>query len=156
MSHRKTGFCAGICALAIALPAEARATSRAVDTVALTLWAECRGEPEAGRRAVASVIWTRAGGRPEQLRRVCMAKGQFSCWNGAAGRRLAVQRPSGAVWAWCLATAGQMQRGRFVPSVKATHYHAVGVSPHWAGSMRRVTRIGGHTFWREHCKQRNG
>lgn len=52
--------------------------------LALTLWAEARGEPDAGVQAVGCVIRNRAknpGWWGRTLREVCLAPGQFSCWN---------------------------------------------------------------------------
>lgn len=52
--------------------------------MALTLWAEARGEPEAGKIAVASVIIERVDRRKwdgESVREVCLWPKQFSCFN---------------------------------------------------------------------------
>lgn len=52
--------------------------------MALTLWAETRGEPEAGKIAVASVIIERVNRRKwdgESVREVCLWPKQFSCFN---------------------------------------------------------------------------
>lgn len=53
-------------------------------TLALTLWAEARGEGEAGLAAVACVIRNRArnpGWWGRSIKEVCLKPGQFSCWN---------------------------------------------------------------------------
>lgn len=57
---------------------------------ARTLWAEARGEPEAGQRAVAHVIVNRLRTNRwgPTLASVCVARAQFSCWNDADPNRL--------------------------------------------------------------------
>lgn len=50
--------------------------------VAITLLAEARGEGNDGMGAVCAVIQQRAIERKQTARQVCLAKWQFSCWNG--------------------------------------------------------------------------
>jgi spore germination cell wall hydrolase CwlJ-like protein len=68
----------------------------AIDTVARTIWAEARGEGEAGMTAVAAVIRnrlelsTRLGGRHwwgSDWIGVCRARGQFAAWKPANPNR---------------------------------------------------------------------
>lgn len=122
--------------------------------VALTIFAEARGETTEGRLAVASVIWNRAHGHKDMLAEVCIMNKQFSCWNGKAGEKLLKLRESdlkqkeAAIFRECLKTAKNMVEGKFVPSVKlATHYHATSVNPNWAGKLAKVAIIGKHIFY---------
>ena len=50
--------------------------------VAITILAEARGEGDKGMGAVAAVIAQRAIDRKQTWQKVCLAKWQFSCWNG--------------------------------------------------------------------------
>jgi spore germination cell wall hydrolase CwlJ-like protein len=85
---------------------------------------------------------------------VCMMNKQFSCWNGEAGKSLIkvrehkLDKKEAAVFRDCLRMAKDMMEDRFVPPVKATHYHSTSVSPGWARSMVRVVKIGNHVFYR--------
>lgn len=62
-------------------------TDHDLDTVALTVWGEARGESMVGQSAVAWVIRNRQANpgwwsRPHHtLADVCLASYQFSCWN---------------------------------------------------------------------------
>lgn len=49
--------------------------------LALTVWGEARGEPIEGQIAVASVVRNRALRLGYEWVRVCLANGQFSCFN---------------------------------------------------------------------------
>lgn len=49
--------------------------------LALTIWGEARGEPVEGQIAVASVVRNRVLRLGHEWVRVCLAKGQFSCFN---------------------------------------------------------------------------
>lgn len=61
-----------------------KAELTAVQALALTLWAEARGEGDAGLAAVACVIRNRAaqpGWWGRSIKEVCLQASQFSCWN---------------------------------------------------------------------------
>ena len=56
------------------------------DVFARTIWAEARSEGRAGMEAVACVILNRAknpGWWGGDVRSVCLAPAQFSCWNAS-------------------------------------------------------------------------
>lgn len=121
--------------------------------VALTIWAEARGETPAGREAVASVIMWRArdmrrvktvSGRDERLTAVCREPKQFSCWNDGALERLT---PTGESWEHAQALAAAMVAGTFRSTITATHYHADYVRPSWAARLKLVRQIGHHKFY---------
>jgi len=55
-----------------------------VETLALTMWGEARGEPVEGQIAVGNVIMNRFLSNPkkyETVKGVCLERNQFSCWN---------------------------------------------------------------------------
>lgn len=55
----------------------------------LTVVGEARGEPVEGQIAVANVIMNRAKTRGPNIKEVCLAPKQFSCWNpGDPNRKL--------------------------------------------------------------------
>jgi len=122
--------------------------------VALTIFAEARGESAEGRLAVASVIWNRAHGHKDMLAEVCLMNKQFSCWNGKAGENLLnfdeskLGKKEAAIFQECLKIAQGMMGGKFVPQVTATHYHSKDVKPKWARQMTKVAVIGRHIFYR--------
>ncbi len=52
-----------------------------VEVLALTIWAEARGESHEGQLAVGYVILNRAKLWKQSIKSVCFAKNQFSCYN---------------------------------------------------------------------------
>jgi hypothetical protein len=52
-----------------------------VETLALTLYGESRGEPIEGQIAVGCVIRNRMEAKKSSYRDICFAFEQFSCWN---------------------------------------------------------------------------
>jgi len=54
----------------------------AANIISYTLYAEARGEPFEGMKAVAAVIQTRARRAGISMAEVCLQSKQFSCWNG--------------------------------------------------------------------------
>jgi spore germination cell wall hydrolase CwlJ-like protein len=122
--------------------------------VALTIFAEAKGETPEGRLAVASVIWNRAHGHKDMLAEVCLMNKQFSCWNGKAGEKLLsldeskLNKKESAIFQECLKVARDMMDGKFVPQVTATHYHSKDVNPKWARQMTKVAVIGRHIFYK--------
>lgn len=68
-----------------------------VEVLARTLWAEARSQGETGMTAVACVIQNRAA-TPEwwghDIRSVCLAAKQFSCWNRSNPQYRLIGTPS--------------------------------------------------------------
>lgn len=151
-----------------------RAALTTVQILALTLWAEARGEGRAGLVAVASVIRNRAenpGWWGRSITGVCLKPWQFSCWNPGTDPnhlRLLAQanllldklQPDGKM-ALCLVVADGIAAGTIEDAVDgADHYFApkamkpAGSCPTWAkdpvtGTARPPVRIvGGHWFYR--------
>lgn len=67
---------------------EVRLALSELNTLALTIFGEARGEEIEGKIAVASVIRNRARDPkrwPDDIKGVCLEKSQFSCWSTAGG-----------------------------------------------------------------------
>lgn len=153
------------------------ATAHDVDTIARTVWAEARGEPAEGRKAVAAVIgnraviaaaWVKQHGKPHPLfgdghlasaaRAHNGSACQFSCWSPGDPNRnkLASVTEADPAFADCVAIARSLAAGRLAdPTDGATHYlneaatlAASGRLPDWVHEMVRTAVIGAHTFFR--------
>ena len=132
----------------------AKGRERAERCLANAVYFEARSEPVRGQIAVAQVVLNRAfsGYYPDDVcgvvyqnaHRHLSCQFTFACdgirdvtsdpeaWTRA--RRIAYETLEGKLW---LSEVG-----------KSTHYHAHYVRPAWVRSMRKLTRIGAHTFYR--------
>jgi N-acetylmuramoyl-L-alanine amidase len=135
------------------------------DVLAVTLWAEGRGEPVEGRIAIACVIRNRMDRRHKTAREICLAPFQFSCWNegndanhqaltamvDALNRGEDIADP---VFRECQWIAKGVLSGAVRDNVKrADHYLTTsllmsGNKPGWAATMTWCATIGAHTFYR--------
>ncbi|MEI6890892.1 MAG: cell wall hydrolase [Pontiella sp.] len=124
----------------------------AVRILSYTLYAEARGEPYAGQKAVASVIHTRSRKLNLPMVDVCLQTKQFSCWNSLSkvpsyygpGRGLKPgdmkARNTCYTLAWLL-VAGYGKWDYF------THfYNPAKANPSWQRDMRGIRTIGNHVF----------
>jgi len=123
------------------------ASTHAADgALATAIYYEARSESLAGQLAVAHVVLQRAksGRFPSSLCGVVTQPGQFSFVRG--GRLPAI--PGNAnQWRTARAIAQIARDGSWANPVQgALFFHATRVSPGWA--KERVTRIGGHVFYR--------
>lgn len=135
----------------LAYPDDDRA--RATRCLTLAIAYEAGSETPLGRQAVGEVILNRVG-NPDYPKSVCGVVFQgsarrtgcqftFTC-DGAMRRRLS----TGIITA-AHEVAERLIAGDFQPRVPgATHYHATYVSPYWAPTLVRLTRIGAHIFYR--------
>jgi N-acetylmuramoyl-L-alanine amidase len=126
-----------------------------VRCLALNVYFEARGEPEAGQYAVAEVTMNRvASGRYPNT--VCGVVYQKN-WDPLRKRYVgafswtefqAVPNPTGEAWqrAWDVAEAVYYHR-RAPTLAGATHYHATYITPSWAENEVPVARIGQHVFY---------
>jgi N-acetylmuramoyl-L-alanine amidase len=118
------------------------------DIIAMTILAEARGEGEAGMYAVAAVISQRSLDRKQTARQVCLAKWQFSCWNGKKANDLKhlLKLPQ-AKYAKRLAANIHSLNRNYV--LYADHYHATWMKkkPYWAKVYKPVKTIGQHVFY---------
>ncbi len=125
---------------------------RAVACLTAAIAYEAGYEPLSGQQAVAEVVLNRLRhpAFPKSICGVIFAGSSrrtgcqftFTC-DGALDRRLPAR---------VLATARMVAEGAIdgrnpVRAPGATHYHADYVSPYWATSLSRVTKIGAHIFY---------
>lgn len=133
-------------------PLEERA--RSVECLTLAIVYEAGYESVEGQEAVAEVVLNRVRD-PAFPKTVCDVvfagstrrtgcQFSFTC-DGSLYRR----RPPRFVFDTARAVAEQALSGLAPPRAPgATHYHADYVSPYWAPSLARVTKIGRHIFYR--------
>jgi hypothetical protein len=122
--------------------------------LANAIYFEARGEPVRGQMAVAQVVLNRvfSGYYPNSVCGVVYQNAQrhlrcqftFAC-DGITDR---ITEP--AAWERAKTIAADALEGKFwLKDIgKATHYHAYWVHPWWVHEMRRLDRIGVHTFYR--------
>jgi hypothetical protein len=108
-------------------------TNIPVQTIAL----ESAGEPYRGQLYVACVIRNRMRLRSQSADAVCLARKQFSCWNGTH-RKLTSEEIKVAQRAW-------LESATFLFS--ADHYCRIDCNPSWSRNMIEVARIGHHKFY---------
>src|SRR5262249_53568753 len=125
---------------------------------------ESRGEPTAGRLAVASVLKNRlkTGKWGQSYESVCTAKLQFSCWNPDDPNFPILQElktaidangepPYIPVLAECYWVADGLLNGALTPQVaSATHYYsnAMPQPPSWAKPPAQLVKaVGRHLFF---------
>ncbi len=129
---------------------------RSIACLALNIYFEARGEPEAGRYAVAEVTMNRVASRryPDTVCEVVYDKNwdtlrrryvsAFS-WTEFAAR----PEPRGEDWVRAQEIAADVYKGRFEEQLAgATHYHAQRIRPSWSRHQTPVARIGSHIFYR--------
>ncbi len=118
------------------------------------IYFEARGEDLKGQAAVAQVILNRVR-NPTYPKTICGVVYQNDGWRNRCqfsfacdGIRDRIANPSNYRVAEDIAmavTAGKI----FIPEVgSATHYHATYVNPRWAGTMKKMKKIGLHIFYR--------
>lgn len=138
-----------------------RQLDRDVDVLARTIYGEARGELVRGQEAVAAVVINRVrrardrGGRywwGANIEAVCQKDWQFSCWNLGDPNREKIEAvtPENKTFKTCLRVARRAATGTLKdPTVGATHYHALGMSPPWARRRAPCAEIGGHQFYND-------
>lgn len=142
-----------------------------VTALALTAWAEARGDASEGdssveeRIAVMSVIRTRARAACCGFKTICLAPQQFSCWNPgedanhrsllAMAERVVAHQLLDDVMLETLYLAEGVALGVVLDRVhRATHYYApaamrpAGRVPSWAVGREPVARVGRQVFHR--------
>ncbi|QRG09449.1 cell wall hydrolase [Xanthobacter dioxanivorans] len=128
--------------------------ARAQKCLAEAIYFESRGETKRGQIAVAQVIVNRvfSGYYPQDVcgtvyqnaHRHLACQFTFACDDV----RDVVREPD--MWVQAKEIAADMLDGKlWLTSVgRATHYHAYWVHPSWVREMRKLDRIGVHTFYR--------
>lgn len=116
------------------------------DVVAATLILEAGGERDPrAMAAVAEVIFNRAKAKKQTAEQICLARLQFSCWNGVPVSRGITKAQNHPKWnkALQIATAASTSYTN-----GADHYHTPQVKPKWAKKLKKTTVIGNHIFYR--------
>jgi spore germination cell wall hydrolase CwlJ-like protein len=131
-----------------------KARAKAEKCLADAIYFESRGEVKKGQIAVAQVVVNRAfsGFYPSDIcgvvyqnaNRYLACQFTFAC----EGKKLVVEEPD--MWKQATEIARDMLDGKlWLDEIgKATHYHAYWVHPIWVREMRKIDRIGVHTFYR--------
>jgi spore germination cell wall hydrolase CwlJ-like protein len=132
------------------------AQRRELHCLALNVYYEARGEPAAGRYAVAEVTMNRVAS-PRYPKTVCSVVYQKE-WDVLRKRYVSafswtefdrVPDPEGDKWQKAWDAAEAVYFGRRVPVLNgAVLYHATHIKPSWARGKRPVARIGRHVFYR--------
>ena len=115
--------------------------------VALTLLAEARGEGTEGMEAVAMVIKQRMANRKQTASQVCLARKQFSCWNGKSSDDLQYlwQSPAASDAIDVVHRFGDLDTAAIG---YADHYCTVKIKPYWSNGKTPVAVIGNHKFFK--------
>jgi len=122
--------------------------SRQQKVVAITILAEARGEGDRGMGAVAAVIAQRAIDRKQTWEKVCLAKWQFSCWNGKSVKDLEhlLNVPQAEMAIYLAKNMHRIDRSKIG---NANHYYADYIkAPYWAKGKKPVKKIGHHIFYK--------
>lgn len=135
--------------------------------LAMLVYGEGRGESDEAKCAIAHVPIERARLKKTSVKRECLRKNAFSCFNENDKNRSKLLRPlkwdSPEVWMKCLSAADDALSGRSSsPAKGATHYvvkrywmrpSAAGRHPEWfellevaSGHTKKIKVIGGHVF----------
>ncbi|WP_246272984.1 cell wall hydrolase [Oricola thermophila] len=125
-----------------------------IECLATAIYFEARSEPVPGQEAVAQVILNRKASDtwPDTICGVVFqnAHRRNACqFSFACDGQPDVPRERKA-WQRAKEIAGKILFDRDVPApvLTATHYHADYVRPYWASSMKRLSKIGRHIFYR--------
>lgn len=114
--------------------------------LALNVYHEARGEPTAGKFAVAAVTMNRVKSAkfPNDVCSVVWQRGQFS-WtkDGRSDIPREFQAWQDALWVAALT----LEYNPHNPVGEATYFHSVIANPKWAKVKRLVTRLGRHYFY---------
>jgi spore germination cell wall hydrolase CwlJ-like protein len=121
----------------------------------MTLWGECRSGGEEGMTSVANVIVNRAnapGWWGADIRSVCLAPEQFSCWNSNDPNRaqMLALTPESPQFPLALSIAGQAIAGTLVDITNgSTYYYASSMirPPSWAAGKTPAATIAGQIFF---------
>jgi hypothetical protein len=136
------------------LALDAKQRAKAEKCLAEAVYFESRGEPKRGQIAVAQVVMNRvfSGFYPgnvcgtvyQNAHRRLACQFTFAC----DGIPDVVNEPD--MWVQAKEIARDMLDGKlWLPEIgHSTHYHAYWVHPSWVGEMRKLHKIGVHTFYR--------
>lgn len=127
-----------------------------LECLALNVYFEARGEPLAGRYAVAEVTMNRVAS-PRYPDSVCGVVYEKN-WDALRKRYVSAfswtefktrPGPTGEEWDRARRIADEVFHGRSDPKLAgALHYHADYIRPSWARKRTPIARIGNHVFYR--------
>ena len=126
-----------------------------IDLLARTIYGEARGEGVEGMQAVANVIMNRVNAGKwygRTVSEVVLKPYAFSCWNENDANYNIIRNinDNNGYFGVAKTLATAAYNGNLQDITKgATHYHAAGITPYWAGSMQKTVIIGNHVFYRE-------
>lgn len=127
-----------------------------LETVARTVYGEARGEPWAGKLAVAWVIRNRAdnpGWWGTDYTSVCLKPSQFSCWlaGDPNSEKLKAVTTADPFFRECLAAAASVIGGIDPDPTRGATSYKVTLLPwpkDWGDEKPRLVEIGHHSFYR--------
>lgn len=129
---------------------------RSLTCLALNVYFEARGEPEAGQYAVAEVTLNRVAS-PYYPKTVCEVVYQKN-WDPLRRRFVgafswtefeSLARPKGREWQRAQAIAEEVYYQRRPPQLAgALHYHADHIAPSWSRGKTPLAAIGNHRFYK--------
>lgn len=127
----------------------------ALACLAINVYHEARGEPDAGQLAVAYVTLNRARARNMDVCEVVVEPYQFSWTIGGVMMRvngwtlMPHRMPTDAkAFAKAVEISRMAMRGQADDPTQGAHfYHADYVSPRWKDSMTKIASIGQHLFY---------
>lgn len=114
--------------------------------LALNVYHEGRGEPRAGKIAIAHVTITRATKRRRSVTDIIQQPHQFSWYSDGKPDDIKDHE----AFVSCLeavATAMAQRLGGYTMD-GIDHYHHKDITPDWTGPMKMVAAIGDHIFYR--------
>ena len=133
---------------------EGKRRERAQKCLAEAVYFESRGEPERGQIGVAQVVMNRvfSGYYPADICRAVYqnANRKLACQFTFACDNIKDVVTEPRLWEQAKRIASDVLDGNVwdVKVGRATHYHARSVRPYWIREMRKLDRIGEHTFYR--------
>ncbi len=140
---------------AVTRPAGTDTLGTTRDVFARTLWGEARNQGQRGMEAVANVICRRAENPRwwgKDIRSVCLAHAQFSCWlqNNNNRHEMEAVNETDAEFAMALDIAERgIAKALTDHTNLADHYADLdSVHPIWADARRQTATVGRHTFFR--------
>ncbi len=133
---------------------EGKARAKAEKCLANAVYFEARGEPVRGQMAVAQVVMNRVFS-PFYPNDVCGVVYQNAHRHNACQFTFACDGIPDVVteqdmWIRAKRIAKETLDGKlWLPEIgKSTHYHAYWVRPSWVGEMKKMFKLGVHTFYR--------
>ena len=127
-----------------------------INALARTLFAEGRGEQEAGMRRVLDSIIARSGNNTDNIVGIVSEPFQYSCWNGMKPydwnpTQFKVRNATGAdkdsaQWDTAVSLATKAIDGTYTPKHTEPFYHTTSVHPDWSRG-KTGTVDGNHIFY---------